>query len=116
MRAFLFALLLLLAPSALAQNPPTKLSTQPNASSTIIGTNSFQPVFAQNGGRGGCTIQNNGSATMYVFFGPLANATLTNSIQVPATFSLYCNLGPVVLGDQVSITGTATQAYYAEQW
>jgi hypothetical protein len=92
--------------------PWTRPST--NASSTITTTNTFQSIWAANSGRSGCTIENNGTHTMYVFFGPIANATLTNSAQVATGNSIHCaeQFG-VVLRDQVSITGTSGDAFYA---
>lgn len=107
------ALLSLLSSPAGAQVTPwTRPST--NASSTIASTNTFQSIWVANPGRSGCTIQNNGTHTMYVFFGPIANATLTNSAQVAPGNSIYCagQFG-VVLRDQVSITGTSGDAFYA---
>ena len=52
-------------------------------SSTISVTNTFQSVLvAANGSRFGCSIQNQGTATMYVFAGPIANATKATSKQL----------------------------------
>jgi hypothetical protein len=93
-------------------------ATSSNNSSTIAVTNTFQSVWAasvQNRGRASCTIANYGTNKMYVFFGPIVNATLTNSIQIAANQAVSCNIGNVVLQDQVSITGTSGDAYYAAQ-
>lgn len=101
------------------------LAATNNGSGTIAATGTFQQVFAasarpqENGGTGpirsACTIQNNGTGTMSVFFGPIANATIAASVQLAAGNSLSCNSGPVVLSDQISITGTAGDAFYAAQ-
>lgn len=70
-------------------NAQSPVITQPyllastNASSTISSTNVFQSVFAKPTGtqkRASCTIQNNGSNNMWVFFGAIASATKTTSV------------------------------------
>lgn len=98
---------------AFAQAPLGATST--NVSSTIAVTNTFQSVITANTNfnRTGCTLQNNGSNTMYVFFGPIASATLAKSVKLAVGQSVNCNSAPVTLNDQVSITGTATEAYFA---
>lgn len=119
---FIFAILFtLLSNSVFAQTPvvtkPYKAYTY-NYSSSIAVTNTFQTVFVVSSadtGRVACTIANYGTNKMYVFFGPIANATLTNSIQLAANQSISCNIGGVVLQDQVSITGTSGDAFYAAQ-
>lgn len=113
---------------AMAQAPVvTKpyLAGTTNASTTITTTNTFQSIFAASsnpkaqGGTGAvrssCTVQNNGTHTMYVYFGPIASATTATSVQLAAAQSLNCNVGPVVLSDQISITGTSGDAFYAVQ-
>jgi hypothetical protein len=92
-------------------------------SGTISVTNTFQSIFANTQtsnpgarGRTSCTVQNNGTHTMFVFFGPIANATLTNSFQVGPGAAILCSLANgSTLQDQVSITGTATDAFVASQ-
>jgi hypothetical protein len=99
-----------------------------NSSSTIAVTNTFQSIWtpppgvagtpgvATNAqGRSACTVQNNGINTMYVFFGPIASATLAKSIKLAAGQFVQCNVGGAVLQDQVSITGTSGDAFYAAQ-
>jgi predicted S18 family serine protease len=115
MKNLLWALALLSflsTPMSAQVTPWTRPST--NASSTITTTNTFQSIWAAYSGRSGCTIQNNGTHTMYVSFGPIANATTANSAQVAPGNSIYCagQFG-VVLRDQVSITGTSGDAFYA---
>lgn len=91
-----------------------------DASGTIGVTNTFQSVLASKIGASGaqirhnCTIQNNGSHTMWVFFGPIANAVASKSYQISSGQLIYCS-GPsgITLQDQVSITGTATEAFTA---
>lgn len=93
--------------------------------STITVTNTFQQVFSQfvtvpgqtqGRGRSACLIQNNGTHIMYVFFGPIANATLTNSFQIAAAGTISCQItSNVVSQDQISITGTSGDAYVSMQ-
>lgn len=92
--------------------------TSTNNSSTIAVTNTFQSIWIANitnRGRAGCTIQNNGTHNMYVFFGPIASATLSNSVIITAGNPTYCGFGGIVLQDQVSITGTSGDAFFAAQ-
>jgi hypothetical protein len=111
--------LLLFSPSAHAQNP---VITQPyvvtssNASSTISVTNTFQSIWVADTtitGRVACTIQNNGSNSMWVFFGPITSATKGASVVLAAGDRVYCGINGVILHDQVSITGTSGDAFYA---
>ena len=106
---------------AFAQSP---VQTQPkgvttgNYSGTIAVTNTFQSVLAASSattGRLACAIQNNGTNSMYVYFGPIANATTAKSVKLAVGQSVNCNSGNVVLKDQVSITGTSGEAFYASQ-
>ena len=120
MRYFLAFLALLMSISlANAQNP---VITKPvpvvsdNASSTITVTDTFQYIWildTTTTGRTACTIQNNGTNTMWVFFGPIANATKGKSVVLSAGRVVKCNSGNVILKDQVSITGTSGDAFYA---
>jgi len=86
-----------------------------NASGTIAVTNTFQALFAAASGRKACLIQNNSARNMYVYFGTLASATLTNSIILAASQSIACTNNGIINADAVSITGTATDAFYASQ-
>jgi len=123
MKRILFALVLLFASPSWAQQV---IQTQPlgntstNASSTITVTNTFQSIFAQSTsdrGRTGCTIQNNsvGGNNMFVFFGAIASATSPTSVQLTPGQSVNCEVGGIVLKDQVSITGTAGDQFFAAQ-
>ncbi len=95
--------------------------TNTNGSGTIAVTNTFQSVFAQTQSsfgnsvlRGGCMVQNNSAANpMYVYFGPIGSATLATSVKLKAGDSVTCAVGGSVLRDQVSVTGTAGDAFYA---
>ena len=112
-RAGLFAALLAAAvalpPLAAAQIKPI---ASVNVSGTIAVTNTFQSIIARNTNRSGCTVQNTGTNTMYVFFGPLASASTAASVKLAAGQAVSCNNGPVTLIDEVSITGTATEAFF----
>lgn len=125
MKRFLLITALLIGSVSLAfgQSP---VVTQPKPvntgtySSTIISTNTFQSVLAASTsttGRVGCLVQNNGSNKMYVFFGPIASALTTNSVQLNAGQTVNCeSVGGSVLRDQVSITGTSGDRFYASQY
>ncbi len=83
-----------------------------NLSSTIAVTNTFQSIQVATKRRG-CTIQNNGAASMWVFFGPIASATKAKSVVLLTGQSVNCNSPGTTLSDQISITGTATQEFFA---
>jgi hypothetical protein len=90
-----------------------------NASSTITTTSTFQSIWPAQS-RSSCLIQNNGTHTMYVFFGPIASATTAHSYQLttsatPPGQSISCNNGVTVIQDQISITGTTADAFYASE-
>lgn len=120
MKRFLLIVALLIGSVsfASAQSPvvtqPKSLASQ-NYSSTIAVTNTFQSVLTSSSSRYGCTLQNNGTNSMYVYFGAIANATTAKSVKLAAGQSVNCNLGGIVLQDQVSITGTSGEAFYASQ-
>lgn len=123
MKRFLLILTLIVGSVSLAsaQSPvitqPYAVTSQ-NYSAAIATTNTFQSIWSANTttrGRAGCTIQNNGSSTMYVYFGPIASATTPNSIQLSGGQSVRCNNSGITLQDQVSITGTAGQRFFAGQ-
>jgi len=125
MKKLLILTALFLGIPALAQQAvqiiPLQVTTTV-VSGTITSTNTFQSIFNNSQttnpgarGRTSCTVQNNGTHTMYVFFGPIANATLTNSIQLAAGVAVLCQLNGATLQDQVSITGTSGDAFVANQ-
>ena len=116
LRAFLVCLFLLVGASARAEPPFTNHVNSANASGTITSGGTYQSVYPQTLSRAGCTIQNNGANTMYVYFGPIANATHGASVQIPAGQGLNCNVGNTVLPDQVSIDGTTADSFYGNQW
>lgn len=119
--AVLFCLLCF-ASAASAQQP---VVTYPlsrgstNVSGTIAVTNTFQQVAALDTRRVSCTIQNNGAASMWVFFekDPTAtcatNATKAKSVVLTTGQSVGCNPPGVTLTDLICITGTATQEFFA---
>lgn len=120
-RALLPAALLVCAGSTI--NAQTTVITQPqgvttgNASGTIASGGTFQTIWSADTsarGRVGCTVINYGTHTMYVFAGPKASATHTNSVQLAANQPFYCSTANGgVLKDQISIDGTTSDAYYA---
>lgn len=86
--------------------PYGKTSTQTKI--TIAVTNTFQTALAASTLRLGCFIQNNGTHTMYVFFGSSTPADLTTSIQLSAGQAVICSTGTGgVATDAILITGTA---------
>lgn len=95
------------------QGCPIGQATSTNASSTITLGGSYQSVFASNTKRQACTIQNNGTHTMWVFFGPIASATHNTSIALAAGQSVNCDSGLITLTDQVSIDGTTSDVFFA---
>lgn len=94
-------------------------SKTPNASSTITVTNTFQVVFTPSttqNKRQGCTIVNYGTNTMWVYFGqPTDTPTKANSVQLVQNQPVSCATGNAVLNDQVWITGTSGDAFFAAQ-
>ncbi len=123
MKRLLLALLILGASlPALAQSPVTTYpytTTISNSSAAIGVTNTFQSVWAASAnltGRTDCIIQNNGAASMYVYFGPIANATTPNSLILAAAGTFRCANSGVVTKDQISITGTSGQIFFAIQY
>jgi hypothetical protein len=110
-----------MTPPAAAQQPvytvPLRAPTK-NLSGTIAVTNTFQSIAAADvstqRGRVGCQVQNNGSNPMYVYFGPVASALTSTALSLAVGATLTCSTGSGgVLTDQVSITGTAGDAFYA---
>lgn len=114
------------AQQAVLTQPYTGVVTT-NASSTVAVTNTFQSVFVgvgqaatattpqANQRRNACTIQNTGTNPMYVYFGALADATIAKSIKLTAGNAATCNNNGITVQEQVSITGTATETFYAAQ-
>ena len=108
-------------PPPVATVPYPASSVGGNASSTIGGTGTFQKVFSATSGTGafrkGCTIQNNGTHSMYVTEGlGVAASTESNSVVLAAGGIYYCQVGGIVLDGEIDITGTATDAFYAAQY
>jgi hypothetical protein len=90
-----------------------------NSSGTIAVTNTFQSIWAASvatTGRSDCIIQNNGAASMFLYFGPIASATNATSLTLVAGAIFRCGNNGVIIKDQISITGTATQAFFAIQF
>lgn len=113
----------LLIACAIPAQAQTTVVTQPqpvttgNKSGTIASGGTYQqilPADTSTRGRVGCTVINNGTHTMYVFFGPIASATHNTSVQLTAGQPAYCSTGNGgVLKDQVSIDGTTSDVFYA---
>jgi hypothetical protein len=95
---------------------PSQLGSS-NLGSTIAVTDTFQSIQTYNSGRSGCLIQNQSTTNaMWVYFGPVASATKAKSFILDTSHGLQisCSVGGTsVLQDQVSITGTSTDAFAA---
>jgi len=85
-----------------------------NLSGTITTTGTFQQIQGTTNNRNGCTIQNNGTHTMYVYLGTLSGATTAASAQLTAGQSLNCAIASdFVVKDAISITGTSGDTFFA---
>lgn len=115
------ALALAVAPAFAQQS---QVQTQPlprattDASSTVAVTNTFQQIWAAQSApqgpiRSACSIQNNGTHTMWVFAGALASAVKTSSMVLPPGAIYHCGHNEVVGTSAISLTGTATDAFTA---
>ncbi len=103
-----------------AQNPvvtqPNGATSTVNSSTTVTATGVFQSFWAANSQRMGCTVQNKGGNSMYVFFGAIADATTGKSVILLANQAVNCSENGTVLRVQVSVTGTIGDAFYAVQY
>lgn len=123
MKRLLLSLFILVASVSLslAQNPVTTLPygvTISNASGTINSTNTFQsvlPASSNTTGRTDCLIQNIAASNMFIYFGSPTLATTTNSLTLASGATFRCNNGGVVIKNQISITGTSGQRFFAVQ-
>lgn len=123
MKRLLLAILIIGASfSAYAQTPVVTVpygAVIHNDSTTILTTNTFQSIWSASTavtGRTDCIVQNNGAANMYIYFGPIATATISNSLVLAANGIFRCGNNGVILKDQISITGTSTQRFFAIQY
>lgn len=86
-------------------------------SGTIATTNTFQVIQATNGGRKGCTVQNNGANNQWVYFDSsttCANATKGKAISLGLGQPISCSVPPYyVLSGTVCITGTGADTFFA---
>lgn len=96
---------------AVAQIKPVQTR---NLSGTLAASATFQSIAVYDTNRSACLVQNNSTANkMYVYFGPIANATTGASVVLDTGKSVSCNNGPIVAIDQVSISGTSGDAFLA---
>lgn len=116
------ASLALSAPAA-AQKMPfnpggTSTATSTDASGTVATGGAFQSIIAANSSRQGCLVQNPVSATepLYVFFGATANATTSNSFSLNPGQSISCNVGGLVLTDNIAVTGATTSHAFTAKY
>ena len=121
MKRLILAILALGVSFAYAQSPvitqPLGVSSYDRSGSIAI-TNTFQSVMAASTnitGRTGCTVQNNGSNSMFVFFGVIASAITPDSVKLAPGQSVMCSTGVTVIKDQVSITGTSGEQFFAAE-
>lgn len=106
------------SPSVMDIFQPLTGATTTNAASTIAVTSTFQSALAASTSRKGCRVTNKGTNIMRVFIGaPGSGATGTSFILAAGSASadggtFDCGLMQgVVITDQISITGTAADAY-----
>lgn len=121
MKRLLLSLLLIVANASLAfaQTPvvtQTSKFSNANASSIIAVTNTFQSIWPSNLKRNDCILQNNGAASMYIYFGPIADAVTPDSYILAANGIFRCANSGIVVNDQISITGTISQEFFAIQY
>lgn len=91
---------------------PVGASSNP-VNGTIAATGTFQTVLTQFAARRGCAIQNQGAHVMY--FSVQASPTEAGSLQVGPGNIFYCSgISNVVVTDQVSVAGTAGDAFAGE--
>lgn len=89
-----------------------------NSSGTVTSGGTFQSIWsaAPSGRlRKSCTVQNNGTHNMYVYFGPIASATDATAVTLASGQSVSCVAGGGTLQDQVSVDGTTADAFFAAQ-
>jgi hypothetical protein len=123
MRHLILVLLLGLSLPALAADYVSPLQVPSgNLSGSIAVTGTFQSIQKKNLSRIGCAIQNQGtnasSDTMWVYYDP-TNSTNCSAATKAGSFTLIpgqplnCNIGTIVLNDQVCITGTGGDSFAA---
>lgn len=107
-----FAALLFGAADAQQQRGQTVVTA-----TTIAVTNTYQALLARDDGRKGCLFQNQGTHTMFIFPGTIAQGTTagvnagTGAMQVTAGGTFSCGLGNMLLTDQLVVTGTAGDGF-----
>lgn len=116
MKKFLYAFVMsAIFGSALAQQPPYA-ATSTITSGVIAVTNTYQVLLPLQRGRLGCTIQNNGTNTMYIYLdntgGAVAPSGIVTALKLVAGQTMNCAIGGVaVVSDQIWITGTAADTF-----
>ena len=118
MRGLILLLALFAGPAIAADSvQPVYARKQPttslNLSSTIAVTDVFQRIAVQNFDRLSCTVQNTGANPMWVFFGPKASATKAGSVVLAVGQSVTCGTNGAMIADEINITGTATENFFA---
>ncbi len=126
MKRLILALTILILGASSFAHGQSPVITQPygatnhNDSSSIAVTSTFQsiwPASTATTGRTDCIIQNKASSNaMYIYFGPIANATTQSSLTLSSGSIFRCGNSGVISKDQISITGTAADRYFAIQF
>ena len=89
---------------------------------SIAVTGTFQRIQAVNKARNGCSLQNQvtntSTDTRWVYFDPTNStncsaATKAGSLTLSPGQPANCNIGTIVLSDQVCITGTSGDGFFA---
>jgi hypothetical protein len=102
-----------LASPSWSQNPPFGAFAV-NTSGTVGNTASFQLILNQNTQRRGCEFQNQGTATMYVYFGNTANTA--TAIKVTSGNQLLCGTNDIVMQDPIYLQGTNSTDAWQLTW
>lgn len=85
-------------------------------SGTIAVTNTFQSALNANGNRNGCTLQNQGSHTMFIYAGQPTAATTSASLQIAPGQIFNCGANATtVITDGIAVTGTAGDGFVANE-
>jgi hypothetical protein len=88
----------------------TAVTSTPSGTTTSATPNTFTTAAAANGSRKGCSVQNTGTGTLYVYFGTTGSTAASN--QVAPGGAISCNAPGIVLTDAIQVADTlASQPY-----
>ena len=82
-----------------------------SGAATITSGGTYQ-VLATSGNRNGCSYQNNGSSTQWIFLGPIISATHATSFKEAPGATFNCAMiTNSVINDAISIDGTTNDTF-----